>query len=110
MQGFRSEISKRAIQSGDLIAHRKSWANVVGHIVIVQTVIRDQKGQITNLYVIEAQGYDDKNESNRINSYHSSAEYTVWHDYISEYVELKDTNTQKPYLGDVYIIRIKTKK
>jgi hypothetical protein len=101
----KNDLIGIALQPGDLICHvrfSEADATHVTHVVIVEEVIKDSNQQISQIKVIEGQGYDDKSTGRT--HFTSSAESTVRHDYISEYIDKDATATQK-YVQKFYVVR-----
>lgn len=84
------------------IAHRKTLGlRTVTHIVVVESApVRNADGKITALSVIEAQGYDDRLPTRPPPAFTSSAEKTVRHDYVAEYMNITG------YLDRLWVFRV----
>ena len=90
-----------------MIAHVKfdSDKDFVTHIVIVEGPVRRSANGVS-IPIIEAQGYDDKS-TGRI-GFTSSAEMTVRHDYVEEYMKTI-ARPNVPYIRKFYVVRAKPK-
>ena len=101
-----TQLSTLTIRPGYLIAHRPQHSNTVTHVVVVSAdPTKDPNGIFTSMPIIECQGFDDRGNANHIDRYHSSSEVCIRHDYLSEYLNLRDSRNNTPYVARWYVFK-----